>query len=87
MDFTTAPQDLIDRHPDVLAELIRVGFGLEPEDYALSDESILWDMAPEEEDMTESIQAINRHFGLALTLVDIHRCIWQIVDQIVLARR
>jgi hypothetical protein len=40
--FGVAPIDRITEHPDLLAEFVRDLCGLEPEDYAVSDEICCW---------------------------------------------
>ena len=42
--FEYAPADRMYEHPDVLAEFMRRVCRLEPEEYALSDESLLSDL-------------------------------------------
>jgi hypothetical protein len=57
-----APADRIYEHRDVLEDFMRRICGLEPEDYALSDESLLSDM--DTTDTDELFKAVHRVYGI-----------------------
>ena len=60
--FETAPQVRISEHPDVLADFMRQICELEPDEYALSDESLLSDL--DSIDTDELFTAVRRIYGI-----------------------
>lgn len=84
--FDHAPQERIDDHPELLAEVVRVCCGWEPEDYAVSDESLLSDLVEVDADLDALYAAVRQRYGVAVTL-DPEPYLWQLVDQIAQTRR
>jgi hypothetical protein len=66
-------------HPELLEDFMRRVCGLEPEDYALSDESLLSDL--DTSDADEPFEAVRRLYG-----ADVPRrpqpYLWKIIAQI-----
>jgi hypothetical protein len=78
-----APADRMYEHPDVLEEFMRRICGLEPEEYALSDESLLSDL--DTIDTDELFEAVHRVYG-----VNVPRrpqpYLWEIIAEIAAKR-
>jgi hypothetical protein len=85
-DFQYAPQERIADHPDVLADLVRACCGWEPEDYAVSDESLLSDLVDPDADLAALYAAVRQRYGVAVT-PDPEPYLWQLVEQIAAHRR
>jgi len=62
-----APQERIHDHPDVLADLVRACCGWEPEDYAVSDESLLSDLVEADADIEALYAAVRARYGVTVT--------------------
>ena len=83
--FTHAPIDRIDWHPELLAEVMRDLCGFEPEEYALSDESLLSDMVDLETDLAALYATVSERYGVIVRPDEPQPYLWQLIDQI--ARR
>lgn len=84
--FEHAPQERIDDHPELLAEVVRDCCGWEPEEYAVSDESLLSDLVDVDDDLDALYATVRERYGITVTPHP-QPYLWQIVDQIAQARR
>jgi len=83
-DFETAPQIRINDHPEVLADFMRRICQLEPDEYALSDESLLSDMDSDSDDL---FVAVRRIYGIDVPSGRDQPFLWQVIEQIATNRR
>jgi len=82
MKFTPAPQERIYQHQVLLAELLRDLCELEPEDYAVSDESLLSDMVDLDTDLTALYARVAERYGVTVPMDEPEPYLWQLVEQI-----
>jgi hypothetical protein len=85
--FTQAPSERIRWHPDLLAEVLRDLCGWEPDEYAVSDESLLSDMVDLETDLNALYAAVAERYGVTVSLDGPQPYLWQLIDQIAMRRR
>lgn len=85
-DFQYPPQERVYEHPDLLADLVRACSELEPEDYAVSDESLLSDMVDADEDLEALYAMVRQRYGVAVSH-DPEPYLWELVEQIATQRR
>jgi hypothetical protein len=78
-----APAERIYEHPDVLEEFMRRICELEPEDYALSDESLLSDL--DTIDTDELFKAVHRVYGINVPRRP-QPYLWEIIAEIAAKR-
>ena len=81
--FEHAPADRMYEHPDVLEEFMRRVCGLEPEEYALSDESLLSDL--DTIDTDELFEIVHRVYGISVPRRP-QPYLWEIIAEIAAKR-
>jgi hypothetical protein len=85
--FEAAPVERITEHPDLLAEVVRDLCGWEPEDYAVSDESLLSDLVDRETDLAALYADVATRYGVTVLTGQAEPYLWQLIDQIATRRR
>lgn len=80
-----APVERIDDHREILEELMQRIFDLEPGTYALSDESLVSDLADLDE-WDDTVAAMKRQYGIDLAAEDPEPYLWEVLARIA-ARR
>lgn len=84
--FSPAPIDRITHHPELLAEVILDLCGWEPEDYAVSDESLLSDMVDLDTDRGALYAAVAARYGVTVPQDAPEPYLWDLIDRIASAR-
>jgi hypothetical protein len=83
--FETAPQVRINDHPDVLADFMRQICDLEPDEYALSDESLLSDL--DSIDTGELFAAVRRIYAIDVPSGRDQPFLWEVIEKIAAKRK
>jgi hypothetical protein len=85
--FEHAPIERITQHPELLEEVVCDLCGWEPEDYAVSDESLLWDLMDRDIDRAALYTTVAERYGVTVRAGDPEPFLWDLIARIARNRR